>query len=205
MYREIKHNISKLIVLPISNERKKTLNELVEYVQSKVSANMDVNINFICTHNSRRSHFSQIWAQIAATYYNIPRVFCYSGGTEATALFPKVVATLINTGFKIDKLLNTDNPIYIIKYSDSSMPIIGFSKVHDHLFNPSSEFAAVITCSQADLGCPFVAGADKRIPITYEDPKVSDNTSKQTLIYNTRSLQIASEMFYVFSMIENHK
>lgn len=205
MYKDIKKSIAELLVLPISNERKETLSGLVAYVQHKVTAGLDVNINFICTHNSRRSHLSQIWAQVAASYYNIPRVFCYSGGTEATALYPKVVDTLVNTGFVIDKLGEADNPIYIIKYAGSAMPIVGFSKTYDHLFNPKRDFAAVMTCAQADGGCPFVAGAEKRIPIIFEDPKVSDGTPEQTKVYSQRSSQIASEMFYVFSMIKTNR
>ena len=59
-----------------------------------------------------------------------------------------------------------------------------------------------MTCSQADGGCPFIAGAKKRIPITFEDPKISDNTPQQSQVYAERSLQIASEMFYVFSKIK---
>jgi arsenate reductase len=60
-----------------------------------------------------------------------------------------------------------------------------------------------MTCSQADGGCPFIAGAEKRIPITtFEDPKISDNTPQQSQVYAERSLQIASEMFYVFSKIK---
>jgi hypothetical protein len=56
-----------------------------------------------------------------------------------------------------------------------------------------------MTCSQADEGCPFIAGAETRIPITYEDPKISDHTPEQTQVYAERSLQIAAEMLYVFS------
>ncbi|MNG27197.1 hypothetical protein D3C84_1122880 [compost metagenome] len=59
-----------------------------------------------------------------------------------------------------------------------------------------------MTCSQADGGCPFIAGAEKRIPITFEDPKTFDNSPQQTEIYQERSLQIATEMFYVFSEIK---
>jgi arsenate reductase len=43
-------------------------------------------------------------------------------------------------------------------------PIIGFSKTYDDSFNPSA-FAAILTCSQADGACPFIAGAEKN-PIT---------------------------------------
>ena len=59
-----------------------------------------------------------------------------------------------------------------------------------------------MTCSQADVGCPFIAGAEKRIPVTYEDPKAFDNTEIQNEKYRERSLQIAAEMFYVFSQIK---
>ena len=63
-------------------------------------------------------------------------MFCYSGGTEATALFPMVAQTLENSGFKINKIAETSNPVYSIKYSDNSHPIIGFSKKLDSDFNP---------------------------------------------------------------------
>ena len=202
MYKDIRLNIANILKLHISNERKILLNSLADYVQEKVSANVDVNINFICTHNSRRSHLSQIWAQVAASYYEVPKVVCYSGGTAATAMFPRIAETLRNTGFRIEKLADTDNPVYMIKYADNLQPIIGFSKTYDHPFNPASGFAAVMTCSQADGGCPFIAGADKRIPITFEDPKLSDGTSEQKQVYSERSFQIASEMFYVFSNIK---
>ncbi|RZK70682.1 MAG: protein-tyrosine-phosphatase [Pedobacter sp.] len=202
MYKDIKTNIVKLLELYISDERKRILNSLADYVQEKVSTNSDVNINFICTHNSRRSHLSQVWAQVAASYYEVPKVVCYSGGTEATAMFPMIVETLRDTGFRIAKLSDTDNPVYMIKYADNLPPIIGFSKIYDHPFNPANSFAAIMTCSQADGGCPFIAGAEKRIPITFEDPKVSDGTPEQKQVYSERSFQIASEMFYVFSNIK---
>jgi arsenate reductase len=128
-------------------------------------------------------------------------VYCYSGGTEETALFPKVAETLTHQGFHIFKITEADNPVYAIKYSENGLPIIGFSKKYDNLFNPLSGFAAIMTCSQADGGCPFIAGAEKRIPITFEDPKTSDGTPEQTKVYTERSMQIASEMFYVFSQI----
>ena len=187
----------------ISEERKVILQPLVDFIQSKVSSRKEVRINFICTHNSRRSHLSQIWAQTMASYFKVKNVFCYSGGTEATALFPMVAETLKNSGFQINLLSNDDNPVYSIKYSENEHPIIGFSKALDDDFNPTSDFAAIMTCSQADGGCPFIAGAEKRIPITFEDPKAFDNTPQQLEKYHERSLQIATEMCYVFSQIHS--
>ena len=127
---------------------------------------------------------------------------CFSGGTEETALFAKVAETLQEQGFKIEKISKEENPVYAIKFNENSHPIIGFSKKYDHFFNPVSGFTAIMTCSQADGGCPFIAGAEKRIPITFEDPKISDGLPNQSEVYASRSLEIASEMFYVFSQIK---
>ena len=201
MYQTLSKTIEQLQLQNISEERKATLQPLIDFVQQKTTGKEQININFICTHNSRRSHLSQIWAQVAATHFNLPNVNCYSGGTEETALFSKVAETLTNQGFSIFKIADTNNPVYAIKYSDNALPVIGFSKKYDSPFNPVSAFSAIMTCSQADGVCPFLAGAEKRIPITFEDPKISDNTPEQSKIYAERSLQIATEMFYVFSQI----
>ncbi|WP_010135723.1 arsenate-mycothiol transferase ArsC [Ochrovirga pacifica] len=201
LFSTIESTISSLDFQTIAPERKEVLQPLIEYVQQKVTAKQPIRINFICTHNSRRSHLSQVWAQAIAYYHGIQNVTCYSGGTESTALYPMVAETLSKAGFEIEKLSNTDNPVYSIKYSANTHPIIGFSKKLDAAFNPTSQFAAVMTCSQADGGCPFIAGAEVRVPITFEDPKAFDNTSQQAVKYEERSLQIATELKYIFSNI----
>lgn len=185
----------------IDDQRKTILQPLVAYIQDKVNNNQIINLNFICTHNSRRSHLAQVWAQFATAYYNIQNINCYSGGTEETALFPKVAETLENQGFQILKIADNKNPVYAIKFDENCLPIIGFSKKYDDAYNPNSNFVAILTCSQADDGCPFIAGAEKRIPITYEDPKISDGTAEQIEVYKQRSIQIATEMMYIFSQI----
>ncbi|TJZ63193.1 protein-tyrosine-phosphatase [Sphingobacterium olei] len=204
MYPILLNTIQQLQWDQINNDaRKSTLQPLIDFIQQKINSKQEINLNFICTHNSRRSHLSQIWAQVAASHFGIQNIACYSGGTEETALFPKVAETLSDNGFHIFQISEGNNPVYVIKYSENSLPIIGFSKKYDSPFNPVSAFAAIMTCSQADGGCPFIAGAEKRIPITFEDPKISDSTSEQTTVYAERSLQIAAEMFYVFSKITN--
>ena len=187
----------------IPEQRKTVLQPLVDFIQHKISNGQQIRINFICTHNSRRSHLSQVWAQTMAHYFSIQNVVCYSGGTEATALFPMVAKTLQNSGFQIDTIAEGNNPIYSIKYATNEHPIIGFSKKLDDSFNPTAEFAAVMTCSQADGACPFIAGAEQRIPITFEDPEEFDHTPQQAEKYEERSLQIATELFYVFSQINS--
>jgi arsenate reductase len=203
LFPEIEKIIQSLQFETITGERKSILQPLVDFIQNKVYNQEDIRLNLICTHNSRRSHLSQVWAQTAAAYYNIKNVFSYSGGTEATALYPMAAQTLEQSGFKIRVIAAGNNPIYSIKYAENTHPVIGFSKKYDDEFNPKSEFAAIMTCSQADGGCPFIAGADKRIPITYEDPKAFDNIPQQAEKYQERSLQIATEMLYVFSQIKS--
>jgi arsenate reductase len=202
LFQEINNTIDLLKNLKISTERKGELQPLINFIQAKVLAGENTNLNFICTHNSRRSHLSQVWAQTAAHFYGIKNVHCYSGGTEATALFPMAAKTLANSGFQIVKLSEESNPVYSIKYTENEHPIIGFSKTYDSQFNPQSEFAAIMTCNNADVGCPFIPGAAKRIPVKYDDPKAFDNAPQQAERYKERSNQIASEMLFVFSKIQ---
>ena len=186
----------------ISDQRKEVLQPLLDYIQQKIDNQEVVRLNFICTHNSRRSHLSQIWAQTMAFYFNFRTIYCYSGGTEATAMFPKVAETLENQGFQIQKLSDTENPVYAVKFDSNEHPIICFSKIYSNDFNPTQHFAALMTCTNADEGCPLVLGAEARFPIKYNDPKEFDNTDLQTEKYIERSLEIASEMFWVFKNIK---
>lgn len=202
LYPELNKIVSLFDFENITSDRKEIVQPLIDFIQLKFDTQEEIRLNLICTHNSRRSHLSQVWAQTAAYYFGVKNVFCYSGGTEATALYPKVAETLEKSGFEIKKIAEGNNPIYSIKFSENENPIIGFSKPYHDNFNPKSGFAAIMTCSQADGGCPFIIGAEKRIAVTYEDPKVFDKTDEQTEKYQERSLQIANEMFYIFSKIK---
>ena len=199
MFEKLEETIKTLKLENVSDERKEVLQPLIMYIKEKSSKGNPINLNFICTHNSRRSHLSQIWAQALAFYFEVPQVYCYSGGTEATAVYSQVIETMNEQGFEIEKLSEVENPLYSVKFGKNEMPIIAFSKKYESAFNPSSDFAAIMTCSQADEGCPFVAGATVKIPVTYEDPKAFDQTSQKAEKYRERSIQIATELLYVFS------
>lgn len=193
--------INQLDTTSISEERKVILHSFAEIIKTKKSKGEIINLNFICTHNSRRSHLSQIWMQTLASHFKIPTIFCYSGGTEATAIAAPVIKTLKKQGFSITQITEGTNPVYALKFDHNSPPIIGFSKEYFHDFNPKSNFTAVMTCSQADDGCPFVAGANEKIALTYEDPKKFDTTAFEEEKYAERSIQIATELYYVLSLI----
>ena len=203
MYSKLKTTIQSISETKVSQERQAILQSLVDYIQSNVDHGKSIRLNFICTHNSRRSHLSQIWAQTMAFHFGIKNVFCYSGGTEATAMFSKVGETLGNQGFEIQKLSQESNPVYAVKFDENEPAIICFSKKFDDAFNPTSEYGAIMTCSSADEGCPFIAGAEVRLPIRYDDPKAFDGTDLMNAKYAERSLEIAAEMYYVFSSIKS--
>jgi arsenate reductase len=202
MYPNLIKAIASFSSQSISDERKEVLLSLVDYIQEKVNARESIRLNFICTHNSRRSHLSQIWAQAMAYHVGLKNISCYSGGTEATAIFTKVLETLTMQGFQVLKLSENDNPVVAVKFAANENPIICFSKTYDHPFNPSTQFGAVMTCNNADEGCPIVLGAEARFPIKYDDPKAYDGTPLQTEKYAERSLDIAREMWWVFSQVK---
>lgn len=201
MYENIKKSINSIKQLPISAQRKQVLKPLIDYIIEHINGENPINLNFICTHNSRRSHLSQIWMQVCAGYFNLNNIYTFSGGTESTAMYPVVKTTLESQGFKINTIGTGENPIYAIRYSDNRPPIIAFSKKYDATFNPTSKFGAIMTCNHADENCPVIPGAEKRIPITYLDPKISDHTDQQKKVYLERSNQIASEMYYVLEEV----
>ena len=202
MLENLSKTIESIAKITVSEERKAILQPLVDYIQNKVDLNEEIRLNFICTHNSRRSHLSQIWAQTLAFQFGIKNVYCYSGGTEATAMFPKVGETLVNQGFQIQKLSEEQNPVYAVKFDDNQYPNICFSKAYFDDFNPKTNFGAIMTCNNADEGCPMVFGAEARFSIKYDDPKAFDGTDLMNEKYAERSLQIASEMYFVFSQIK---
>ncbi|MGL2965938.1 low molecular weight phosphatase family protein [Flavobacterium sp. XGLA_31] len=201
MYTQLEQTLQTLPVGTVSVTRKAVLQPLIAYIKEKISSQMNVSLVFICTHNSRRSHLSQVWAQTMAFYFGIKNVFCYSGGTEVTAVFPKVVETLVNQGFEVEQRNDTINPVYAVKFDENAPAVLCFSKMFDDAFNPKHDFAAVMTCSSADEGCPFIAGAEKRFSVCYDDPKAFDGTELMDAKYAERSLEIAAEMYYVFSQI----
>ncbi len=186
----------------IPSDRKEDLAKVADYIRERLSKSEPAKLTFICTHNSRRSHLSQIWAQVAAEYYGLASVETFSGGTEATAFNPRAVAAMQRCGIKIvadDP--GATNPRYSIYTSDLSTPQICFSKAYGDPPNPSKDYCAVMTCSQADDACPLVMGCDLRMPIRYEDPKVADDTEFEAQRYDERSVQICGEMLYMMSIV----
>jgi arsenate reductase len=180
----------------ISEERKEILHKISAYIRFKEEE--PIALLFVCTHNSRRSMFGQVWAKVAAHYYGFENVETYSGGTEVTALNQNVVTALHHVGFDVKVEGNPINPTISLIFDRLENAVIGFSKTYDDKENPSVNLGAIMTCGHADENCPFIPGAELRIPLTYKDPKISDGTAQEIETYAKRSEEIAREMLYLF-------
>ena len=184
----------------LETKRIQQLEPLSSFIFNKTSQGEAAALNFICTHNSRRSHLGQIWLLMAAAYYEIGLVKAYSGGTEETAFNPRAVAALQRAGLAVEAGTG-ENPRYEISSSLGNLHLVSFSKKYDHLENPKKDFCAVMTCAEADEACPVIFGADLRVKLLYEDPKSADGTDHERTAYDERCFQIATEMFYVMKQV----
>ena len=187
---------------PSTHSRKKELLKLIDYINNKINLDREININFICTHNSRRSIFSQIWAKVFSDYYGLQKVKTFSGGTESTFVSQNVIKTLSSYGFIVNKLDQKKNSNYEITYSSNTNKILIFSKKYDEILNPKKNFVAVMTCLSAIENCPFISGSEKTISISYDDPKKYDNLNEPIKMYLNVSNQIAIDMNFVFSNLK---
>ena len=200
MYNSIKKYCQNLTTNfdKIAEDRKQTLNQITAYIKQKNEE--PTNLIYVCTHNSRRSHFGQIWATVAADFYNVQNVKSYSAGTEQTAFHPNAIAALCRIGFKIEKPEEEQNPMYHVNFGEKESTTC-FSKTIAHKALPQQNFAAIMTCDEAEQNCPFLPGAETRIATTYQDPKAFDDTPEEAEKYDERCRQIALETFYVFSQL----
>ncbi|MGJ8744684.1 hypothetical protein [Polaribacter sp.] len=188
--------------IKISPERKVLLENIAEQIAKEYVNNKSANINFICTHNSRRSQLAQVWGFFAAHYFNL-KISSFSGGTETTAFYRSTVKTLQRAGFIFQlEDFSHQNPTYLISFLGASSSILGFSKRFDHTIN-TTPFLAILTCDNADVNCPFIPNAIARLYLPFVDPKSSDGTNLQAEAYLKTNKQIAAEIFFIFSKVKD--
>lgn len=187
----------------IPEERKDKLRSLSEYLSGKWNSNQTPKAIIICTHNSRRSHLGQLWLAAGADHYGLPDIETFSGGTEATAFHPNAVNAVRRAGFKVEaEDQDASNPVYQISWKAEMDVYKALSTRFDEEPNPTKDFAAIMVCSEADQGCPFVPGTDFRLALPFEDPKAFDGTDLQNAKYDERCKQIGTEMLFVMSNVE---
>jgi len=180
-------------------ERRQRLEGVSEYVSKRITAGKPARLIFICTHNSRRSQMSQLWAQAVTRYLGICGVTAFSGGTEITSFNQRAVKALTRAGFQIGQSTNSENPFYNARMGVDMPPIRMFSKTYRDHSNPQRAFCAILNCSNIDRDCPVIANAEKRIVINYDDPKHYDDTENEKTEYDARCRQISREMCWLFT------
>lgn len=187
----------------IAEERKIKLLSLSDYISKKIAANQIPKLIVICTHNSRRSHIGQLWSAVGADYFQLPEIQTFSGGTEATAFNIRAVNAFERIGFEIStEDTNNSNPLYNISWKSGMEPYQAFSKKYEDAPNPKEDFAAIMVCSQADEGCPFVSGCDFRLSLPYDDPKEFDDTDLEEAKYDERIREIGREILFSLSRVK---
>ncbi|MFD2568416.1 hypothetical protein [Pseudotenacibaculum haliotis] len=188
--------------ITINENRKELLSRIADKIVEIYNAhNGHVNINFICTHNSRRSQLGQVWAFFASRYFDL-NITPFSGGTEVTAFHRNTVRTLKDVGFTFNvKEFSHQNPVYQVTFEGTDDFILGFSKAFDHSVN-KTPYIVITTCDSADENCPFIPEAIHRFHLPYMDPKYADNTPEQDAAYLKTNEEVASEMYFIFEKVK---
>jgi arsenate reductase len=185
----------------ISDERKTLLLKISDAIAKEHILNKEVNLNFICTHNSRRSQLGQVWGFYAAHYFKL-NINAFSGGTEVTAFYKNTVKTLQKVGFEFQLIdFSHQNPTYHISFKGTKKAVLGFSKFYSDAIN-KEPFMAITTCNNADINCPFIPTASHRFHLPFVDPKHTDGSDIQEETYLQTSQQIAGEIYFIFSEVK---
>ena len=203
MYSELENLIVHLAAngKVIPQDRLKLLHDIATYIGKKQRDGEPVKLNFICTENSRRSHLSQLLAAALAHHFNLP-IKTYSGGTVVSACNPRTIAALKRAGFAIENP-GGENPKYVVRFAVDAEPILAYSKLYDAPENPQDSFIAVMVCGSADKNCPFIPNAEKRFALTFDDPKVADDTPDEAATYDAKIIEIGTQLYYLFNLVKN--
>jgi arsenate reductase (thioredoxin) len=186
----------------IPAQRQQELAQLAAILRESLSRFGQARITVICTHNSRRSQLGQLWLKAAALHYGVPYIRTYSGGTESTAFNHRMVAALERAGFPVQQVEPGENPKYLIRLGEEDRSFdIYYSKKYEESYNAQKDFIAVMVCSQADEGCPYVAGAFRRFSLPYQDPKDFDDTNREATAYDAKVRELGREILYLVRMV----
>lgn len=197
LYPEIEQFLAELPIAPPSIDRKEKWDALANKL---IHWNKKGAINFICTHNARRSVLSQSLATVFAYKNQLSLIEAWSGGAEETFVHPNTISTLQGIGFQLVEQTGGANPIYTLSYSDDALPLKLFSKKFDDPSSPAP-YHAVLVCSKGDAACPFIPNVASRTLIPFEDPGAYDNTDIALSAYNEASKIIGAELRYFFDAL----
>lgn len=201
MYTELENYIRQQVLPGAANitaERKDLLDKIATAARQAKDSLQTVELLFVCTHNSRRSQLAQAWAWVGTQWYNTNGIGVHSAGTEATAFHANAINALKRASLHTE---DSNNHQVFLKVDDKTTSAAFFSKTTEHPSIPNNNLIAIMTCSDAEQNCPFIPGADARIPLRYTDPKISDGKPNSNEVYDNTCLLIATEIFYIFDQL----
>ena len=184
--------------------------ELAGWMSSHYRRGEVLPIVVVCTGNSRRSMLGAMMGNAAASFLNLPDVRFYSAGTTPSAFNPRTIQALQSVGFVVeatgeDATRGPDslaNPRHVVRWgTNPGQQIMEFSKALGDPTLPTSGFAALMVCDEADAGCPIVSGATARISLPFADPKIFDGGAKEGAKYAERRDDMGRLMLSVLMLV----
>lgn len=190
----------------IGAQRLAMLDDLAAHVSKTLKTRREIQLAFICTHNSRRSQMAQIWAHAAAWINGIPGVASLSGGTEVTRFHPSARMAMHTLGFSFTRVdgngdheSGPPNEHWRTAVDASGFePLFCYSKHYEQVLHSERPFTAIMTCSHADKHCPVIPGAEARFAMYFDDPGEFDGTDNERAAYLKTAVEIGREILYVF-------
>lgn len=179
---------------PASPIRWDVLEPIARAMAERIKSHGSVDLQFICTHNSRRSQMAHAWGHVYAAEWDLP-VRVFSGGTEATACATPTVEALIRAGFT---RVGSEPTVLQGPHGE---PVALTSKRFDDPMNASDGFLALMTCSDADENCPYIPHALARFPLRYDDPKAFDGTDQEAAAYDATCDAVSQELRALFQRV----
>lgn len=192
----VKKFISKLGAggMVLSAERKEILQPLIAAIKASLDSDKEAIVQFICTHNSRRSQTAEFLLDVFSREYNL-NLTALSAGTESTAFNSRMVDAIQSFGFDLLEYGDDRNPLYIYKIKNDDLYY--YSKRYDEELIAFDKKIVVTVCGDAEENCPLIPGTFKRLHLGYIDPKHADNTDQETEVYQNKVQEIGLEMLHI--------
>ncbi len=186
----------------IPEERQKQLAKISKFVRDTRAAGRPVRLTFICTHKlPAQPSLADLGQGRRCALWHRSRNLLRRNRSDRVQPPRRGNPA---AGWLRDRRnrVTRKNPRYQVKYSDKAEPLVCFSKKYDESPQSVRRLLRRDDLLRRRQEVSGRLGATVRIPVPYEDPKVSDNTDKEAATYDERSRQIAREMLYAMSLVD---
>lgn len=190
----------------IEPEHHASMDQLSDWIAKNWQPSSTLHVISTCTGNSRRSILGATMGNLAATYYGLDNVRFHSGGTTPSAFNKRTINTLKEIGFRVEPTgeeaergdPSLPNDIFTVAWGEG-MECLEFSKTYNDPSNPSSGFAAILVCNEADTDCPVLPGAALRVSMIFLDPKSYDDGPYESKKYAERRDDICRTLLAIMA------